>query len=132
MVAQRAQLATQQANLATHPQAWTTLNTVHQAKHTVGSATQRGSILLEDAKALYAQYGGLGAQVNPKIARGMAGFRERIQADGIIGLWHNQSTNALVYTDRAIIHYSNKGYHLVPAQPSANVLTYLPPPSAIP
>lgn len=52
-----------------------------------------------------------------KIPRGQPGFKERVDFGEIIGNILDQNTGISLPTSKGIIHYSQKGVHIVPAAP---------------
>lgn len=51
------------------------------------------------------------------VARGQPGFRERIDFGEQIGTYIDPVTGAELAISRGILHYGNKGVHIVPARP---------------
>lgn len=48
---------------------------------------------------------------------GIAGYKERVDCGEVIGFFVDENTKERTTTTMAVIHYSNKGAHIVPARP---------------
>lgn len=59
---------------------------------------------------------GNGQPVNG-VTPGDPGYKERIDFGYVIGKYRDSLTGTSQYTTKAIVHYSNRGVHLVPARP---------------
>jgi hypothetical protein len=89
-----------------------------QEKHIEGSNNfiPGRSTLTADPRALLERFAGKGRQVG-KTPVGHAGSREAFDTgDQVIGVYRTQDARS-ASTTRGIIHYSNKGAHIVPAAP---------------
>ena len=60
------------------------------------------------------EFGGKGEKIQGK--PGQAGFKERVDCQEIIGFYLEEESGEKIKTSMAIIHYSNKGAHIVPAK----------------
>ncbi|MES2345802.1 MAG: polymorphic toxin type 50 domain-containing protein [Chlamydiota bacterium] len=61
------------------------------------------------------ELGGKGTRIQGK--PGQPGFRERVDCQEVIGFYLEEESRKKTETTMAIIHYSNKGAHIVPARP---------------
>jgi len=88
-----------------------------QGKHILGHNNYRvgRSILTADAQSLLG-FAGSGTPVGA-VARGLAGFKERVNFGYVIGKYVDRATGALVDTTNGIIHYAKTGVHIVPSAP---------------
>jgi len=88
-----------------------------QGKHIEGAKnyTQSRSTLTADPRALLQQFAGRGLQMG-RVPVGQAGSKEVFDAGKIIGTYRTQA-GLSAPTTRGMIHYSNKGAHIVPAAP---------------
>lgn len=75
-----------------------------------GRSVFRGS--MKKAQELVDQYAGTGQWIPPK--------KERVDFGEVIGTYVEQSTGKSYETTMGIIHYSEKGAHIVPATPKEN------------
>ncbi|WP_372730965.1 polymorphic toxin type 50 domain-containing protein [Novosphingobium sp.] len=101
------------------------LNLGSQNKHIRGSSqfvSTKGE-LTEDPKKLLDELSGKGHSASG-VPRGNPGFKERVTANRIVGIYRNDRAPVGsperngIETDTVTIHYSKAGAHLVPAQPS--------------
>ncbi|WAC59617.1 RHS repeat-associated core domain-containing protein [Brevundimonas sp. SL130] len=119
--AQRATIAAERLQVAAraqHPASQLAINAGQQGKHIVGHNNYEAgrSILTAPAQRMLDRLGGTGQQVG-QIERGAPGFKERVQANGVIGQYVDPATGVASATDRAIIVYGNSGAHIIPARP---------------
>ncbi|MGW0252411.1 PA14 domain-containing protein [Nocardia goodfellowii] len=92
-----------------------------QNKHKKGhqSHTTGKSEITTDADTL-AKGAGTGKQVDPKVSRGQAGFKERVEFDKVIGKWADENGD-LHDTTIGVYHYDKAGnYHVVPGKPKGS------------
>lgn len=90
-----------------------------QGKHIPGSKNfEPGRSTLSesvDAQSLVDEFAGTGQPVGP-VARGEPGFRERIDAGRVIGVFRTKE-GVEMETTKFIIHYAADNVHIVPAAP---------------
>ena len=88
-----------------------------QDKHTKGTNNYipSRSTLTANPRALLQRFAGRGQQVGRKPV-GQAGSKEVFDAGEFIGIYRNQAGQSAP-TTRGMIHYSDKGAHIVPAAP---------------
>ena len=73
------------------------------------------SILSVDPNSLTKKLG-TGQPVN-KVQVGLPGSKERIDFGKVIGTYIDPKTGVQLPTSKGIVHYSNKGIHIVPSRP---------------
>jgi tetratricopeptide (TPR) repeat protein len=89
-----------------------------QAKHLPGRKNfiiGNSEWLYPDPKKKIRDLAGTGQKI--KGGPGYPGYKERVDCGEIIGIYVNKETNERLPTSMAIIHYSKKGAHIVPARP---------------
>lgn len=69
-----------------------------------------------DPQDLVNTFAGKGTQAG-KVAKGMPGYKERIDFGEVIGNYVDPVTGLSVPTTKGIIHYGADGVHIVPARP---------------
>ncbi len=90
------------------------LNAGQQGKHIKGhnNYTPGKSILygnLDDAQGLLNEYAGTGQKINEN--------KERVNFGKVIGEYINPETGEALVTTKGIIHYGDKGAHIIPSRP---------------
>jgi filamentous hemagglutinin len=90
-----------------------------QGKHIPGHNNfilGRSELIHPNPQALVDNFAGKGTQAG-NVARGMPGFKERINFGEVIGNYVDPVTGLSTPTTNGIIHYATDGVHIVPARP---------------
>ena len=90
------------------------LNSGSQGKHIVNHPNymEGRSILygdIDDAQVLLNKYAGTGQKINE--------HKERVNFGKVIGVYINSETSEAFETTKGIIHYGDKGAHIIPSRP---------------
>jgi len=89
-----------------------------QGKHIKGHKNFiecRSELTYNNPQALIDKYSGNGKPSN-KLPKGSPGYKERFEADEIIGIYKDEFGNSAP-TNKGIIHYSKEGVHIIPGRP---------------
>ncbi|MBS0653256.1 MAG: hypothetical protein JSR39_06980 [Verrucomicrobia bacterium] len=89
-----------------------------QGKHLRGHRNfneSRSEWIHPDPEANIRKFGGKGQKISVGSELGI--FKERVDCGEVIGFYFDKETNERIPTTMAIIHYSKKGAHIVPARP---------------